>query len=118
MTPSGAFLTSFWIPIGLFRNLFKVFRLDYWKTQLFFIQNLALKAESGWTWTGGSTTSKVTWTEIWGDGENAAIKDDTAIVFSVDEKVSHDWLKIQTFKLFTCSLLDYFICLRVFKLSE
>ena len=25
--------------------------------------------ESGWTWSGGSATSKDTWTEIWGDGK-------------------------------------------------
>ena len=44
------------------------------------MQNLEWKAETGWTWTGGSTTSKYTWTEIWGDGEGAAIKDDAAEV--------------------------------------
>ena len=44
------------------------------------MENRAGAIESWWTWTGGSTTSKDTWTEIWGDGADAAVKDDAAIV--------------------------------------
>ena len=36
--------------------------------------------ESGWSWSGGSTTSVDTWINIRGDGEGAAVKDDAAIV--------------------------------------
>ena len=42
--------------------------------------------ESGWTWNGGSTTSKDTWTMIWGDGADAAVKDDAAIVYDILKK--------------------------------
>ena len=45
------------------------------------MQNLAWAIESEFSWTGLSTTTKDTWTEIWGDGAGAAVKDDTAIVF-------------------------------------
>ena len=34
-----------------------------------------MKTEIGWTWTRGSTTTKDTLTEIWGDEEHAAFKD-------------------------------------------
>ena len=44
------------------------------------MENCSWAIESGWTWTGGSTTSKDTWTEIWGDGADAAVKDSAAIV--------------------------------------
>ena len=37
------------------------------------MQNRAWAIESGWSWTGGSTTTKDTWTEIWGDGADAAV---------------------------------------------
>ena len=47
------------------------------------MENRAGAIESGWTWTGGSTTSKDTWTEIWGDGADAAVKDSAAIVFII-----------------------------------
>ena len=81
MTPSGALPMSLGIPIGLFENPFTVFQGDYWKIQLLFMQNLVWKAETGWAWTGESTTTKVVWTEIWGDGEYAAVKDGAAVVF-------------------------------------
>ena len=67
MTSSGALLTSLGIPIGLLRNPFTVFQVGYWKIQLVFIENYSWAIESRWTWTGGSTTTKDTWTEIWGD---------------------------------------------------
>ena len=44
------------------------------------MKNFVWKVETGWTWKGGSSTTKDTWTEIWGDGEGAAIKDDAAVV--------------------------------------
>ena len=36
------------------------------------MQNFAWKAETGWVWTGGLTSSKDTCPEIWGDGADAA----------------------------------------------
>ena len=44
------------------------------------MKNRAWAIETGWTWTGGSSTSKDTWTEVWGDGEGVAVKDGAAIV--------------------------------------
>ena len=45
------------------------------------MDNRAGAIETGWTWTGGSTCSKDTWSEIWGDGTGAAVKDDAAVVY-------------------------------------
>ena len=45
------------------------------------MDNRAGAIETGWTWTGGSTCSKDTWSEIWGDGTGAAVKDDDAVVY-------------------------------------
>ena len=39
--------------------------------------------ESGWSWSGCSTTSADSWIDSCGDGENAAVKDDAAIVYHV-----------------------------------
>ena len=44
------------------------------------MENRVGAAETGWVWTGGTTSSKDTWTEIWGDGIDAAVKDGAAIV--------------------------------------
>ena len=48
------------------------------------MENCAGAIETGWTWTGGSTSSKDTWSEIWGDGADATVKDGAAVV-----KLSH-----------------------------
>ena len=80
MKSSRALLTSPGIPIGLLGNPFTVFQVGYWKIQLVLTENLAWAIESGWTWSGGPTTSKDTWTEIWGDEADAAAKDGAAIV--------------------------------------
>ena len=42
--------------------------------------NVAWKVETGWNWTGGTTSSKDTRTEIWGDEAGAAVKKDAAVV--------------------------------------
>ena len=47
------------------------------------MENRAGVIETGWTWTGGSTSSKDTWSEIWGDGAGAAVKNGAAIVIVV-----------------------------------
>ena len=39
--------------------------------------------ESGWSWSGCSTTSADSWIDICGDGEGAAVKDDATIVFKL-----------------------------------
>ena len=44
------------------------------------MENRAGAIEAGWTWTGGSTSSKDTWSEIRGDGADAAVKDCAAVV--------------------------------------
>ena len=51
------------------------------------MENLAGAIETGWTWTGGSTSSKDTWSEIWGDGAAAAFKDGAAVV--------KEWLRLK-----------------------
>ena len=43
--------------------------------------------ESGWTWTGASTTTKDTWTEIWGDGADAAVENIGAAIKSFEIKI-------------------------------
>ena len=45
--------------------------------------NRAWTIEQGYTWTGGTPANKDTWTEIWGDGADAAAKDGAAIVILV-----------------------------------
>ena len=44
------------------------------------MENRAGAVKAGWTWIGGSSTSKDTWSEICGDGVDAAVKDGAAIV--------------------------------------
>ena len=45
------------------------------------MKNFVWKAETRWIWSGGTTsTTKNTWAKMCGDGEGAAIKDNTAIV--------------------------------------
>ena len=44
------------------------------------MENCVGEAETGWIWTGGSTSSKDTCSEICGNGIDAAVKDGTAIV--------------------------------------
>ena len=45
------------------------------------MENRAGAIETGWTWTGGSTSSKDRWSEIWGDGAGAAAENiDIAIL--------------------------------------
>ena len=80
VTSSEKLLTSPGIPIGPPGNPFTVFQVGYWKIQLVLTENRAWAIESGWTWSGGTTPSKDTWTEIWGDRIDAAVKDDAAIV--------------------------------------
>ena len=65
--------------------------MGYWKIQLVLTENRAGVIETGWTWTGGSSTTKDIWTEIWGDGIEAAVKDGGAIVY---------YFLINYFKLF------------------
>ena len=48
------------------------------------MENRAGAIETGWTWAGGSTSSKDTWSEIWGDGAGAAVKDDAAVTIHSD----------------------------------
>ena len=45
------------------------------------MENHAWRAEAGWTCSGGTPTSSDTYTEIWGDGADAADKDGAAIVY-------------------------------------
>ena len=47
------------------------------------MENCAGMAETGWVWTGGSTSSKDTCSEIWGDVIDAAVKDGAAIVYDL-----------------------------------
>ena len=47
------------------------------------MENRLWGIESGWTWSGGSMTEKDTCVETCGDGEDAAVKDDAAIVNEV-----------------------------------
>ena len=69
----------FEIQIGQCENSLTVFQVDYLKIHcsLFIIckksRNLIILSR-------GTTTTKDTWTEIWGDGESAAVKDDATIV--------------------------------------
>ena len=44
------------------------------------MENCVGAAETWWVWTGGSTSSKDTCSEIWGDGTDAAVKDGAATV--------------------------------------
>ena len=44
------------------------------------MENCSWAIESGWTWTGGSTTTKDTWAEIWGDEADASAENDGAII--------------------------------------
>ena len=44
------------------------------------MENRAGTIETGWTWSGGNSSTKDTWAEIWGDGAGAAVKDDAAVV--------------------------------------
>ena len=96
MTSSGALLTSPGIPIGLPGNPFTLFRVGYWKIQLVLMENRAWAIESGWTWSGGTTTTKDTWTEIWGDGADSAVKDGAAIVIEDDFCSLHKVLKTKS----------------------
>ena len=80
MTSSGTLLTLPGIPIGPHGNPFAVFQVGYWKIQLVLTESRAWAIESGWNWSGGTTTSKDTWTEIWGDGADAAAENDGAAI--------------------------------------
>ena len=86
MTSSGVLLTSPGILVGLLGNPFTVFQVGNWKIQLVLTENRARVIESRWTWSGGTTTSKDTWTEIWGDEANAAVENDGAAI-----KLSKSW---------------------------
>ena len=88
MTSSGELLISPGISNGLLENPFTVFQVGYWKIQLVLTESRAWAIEFGWTWSGGTTSSKDTWTEIWGDGIDAAVKDDAAIVVLTDGLLS------------------------------
>ena len=44
------------------------------------MENHSFVVETGFKWEGGSPTKRDTWTEIWGDGIDAAVKDGAAIV--------------------------------------
>ena len=54
------------------------------------MKNRAWAIETGWTWTGGSSTSKDTWTEIWEGGEGVAVKD-AAVVDSWSNYSENGW---------------------------
>ena len=52
------------------------------------MENRSCVVETGFKWEGGSPTKKDTWTEIWGDGIDAAVKDGAAIVlFAIESFV-------------------------------
>ena len=55
--------------------------------------------ESGWSWSGSSTTSADSWIDICGDGEGAAVKDDAAIVWEL--------LSLESYHLLQSSHLTY-----------
>ena len=44
------------------------------------MENYVGAAETGWTWSGCSSLTKDTCSEIWGDGADAAVKDGVTIV--------------------------------------
>ena len=68
-------LTSHGIPIGLLENPFTVCLIRLLKNPVALHVKSWMKTEIGWTWTRGSTTTKDTWTETWGDEEHAVVKD-------------------------------------------
>ena len=45
------------------------------------MENHSFVVETGFKWEGGSPTKRDTWTEIWSDGIDAAVKDSAAIVW-------------------------------------
>ena len=44
------------------------------------MENCVGATETGWTWSGGSSLTKNTCSEIWGGWAGAAVKDSAAIV--------------------------------------
>ena len=56
--------------------------MGYWKIQPLLIENCVGTAETGCVWTGGSTSSEDTCSEIWGDGIDAVVKDGAVIVIN------------------------------------
>ena len=52
------------------------------------MENCVGAAANGWVWAGGSTSSKDTCSEIWGDGIDAAVKDGAAIVINLEYLIS------------------------------
>ena len=47
------------------------------------MENCTWAIETSCTWSGGNSSTKDTWTEIWGDGADAAVKDGATIIFSI-----------------------------------
>ena len=88
MTSPGALLTSSGIPVGPPGNPFTVFPVGYRKIQLVLTENRSGAIETGWSCSGGNSSTKDTWSEIWGDGIDAAVKDGAAIVYTLT------WLKL------------------------
>ena len=65
------------------------------------MENRAGTVEAGWTWAGGSSTSKDTWSEICGDGVDAAVKDSAAIVIKeIRQLINNSQLNIMSKILF------------------
>ena len=93
MTSSGTLLTSPGIPIGPPGNPFTVFQVGYWKFQRVSRENHSFVVKTGFKWEGGSPTKRDTWTEIWGDGIDAAVKDGAAIVIR-KKKTKHSSILI------------------------
>ena len=70
------------------------------------MENCVGAAETWWVWTGGSTSSKDTCSEIWGDGIDAAVKDGAAIVRTLQLRVNLDF-KIFIYNHNICYVLNY-----------
>ena len=62
------------------------------------MENRAWAIESGWTWTEGTTSSKDTWTKIWGDGAGAVVKDGAAVVKTISLNISMSLFHWKIFK--------------------
>ena len=45
------------------------------------MENRAWAIKNGWSCSGGNSSTKDTWTKIWGNGADVVAKDGAAIVF-------------------------------------
>ena len=59
------------------------------------MENRVGAGETGWTWTGGSSTSNDTCAEICGDGVDAAVKDGAAIVIALLTGAHPSWQSLK-----------------------